>query len=169
MTYAPAFSLAVARVLKHEGGYKPATPDDPGGETNRGICKRDYPNEDIRNMTDERATAIYLTDYWLPSHLSQLPAALTEVAARVFDIGVDTGMKAAIICLQRALRAVTGRALTEDGGIGAETVQAASSAAPEPLLTALRSELAAHYRLVAVAKPAEAPNLGGWLNRAYAP
>jgi hypothetical protein len=53
--------------------------------------------------------------------------------------------------------------------IGAETVSIASSVDAGALLTALRSELAAHYRLVAIAKPADAPNLAGWLNRAYAP
>jgi len=39
--------------------------DDPGGETNMGISKRQYPNEDIKNLTVERAKQLYYKDYWL--------------------------------------------------------------------------------------------------------
>ena len=35
------FNKAIAIILKHEGGYV-NDPDDPGGETNMGITKRDF-------------------------------------------------------------------------------------------------------------------------------
>lgn len=60
------FPLALGFVLKHEGGYV-NDPDDPGGETNRGISKRFHPNEDIKGMTDRRAGEIYHQEYWLPT------------------------------------------------------------------------------------------------------
>ena len=41
--YPPAFERAVARVLSDEGGYVD-NPADPGGETNFGISKREYPD-----------------------------------------------------------------------------------------------------------------------------
>ena len=50
------FDAAMAEVFSHEGGYV-NDPRDPGGETNMGISKRSYPNEDIRGMTRERAAA----------------------------------------------------------------------------------------------------------------
>ena len=34
-----------------EGGYI-NDKNDPGGETNFGICKRDYPNEDIKEFNN---------------------------------------------------------------------------------------------------------------------
>ena len=53
------FKLAIPRVITNEGGYV-NDPDDPGGETKYGISKRSYPALDIKNLTVEQATAIYL-------------------------------------------------------------------------------------------------------------
>lgn len=58
------FEQAVALVLKHEGGYTPGLPDDPGGETNFGIAKKYHPNVDIKNLTAEQAKEIYQQEYW---------------------------------------------------------------------------------------------------------
>lgn len=55
---------AIDLVLKHEGGYSPGLPNDPGGETNFGISKRAYPNEDIKGLTREGAITIYQRDFW---------------------------------------------------------------------------------------------------------
>lgn len=64
--YKDKFTAAMAFVLAHEGGYV-WNPNDPGGETNFGISKKSYPNEDIKNLTREAATEIYRIDYWNPS------------------------------------------------------------------------------------------------------
>jgi len=48
-----SFERAVTHVLLHEGGYS-NDPNDPGGETQYGISKRAYPNEDIKGH-DARA------------------------------------------------------------------------------------------------------------------
>lgn len=58
------FEQAVALVLKHEGGYTPGLPDDPGGETNFGIAKKFHPDVDIKNLTVEQAKEIYEREYW---------------------------------------------------------------------------------------------------------
>lgn len=47
------FQPALSKTLAHEGGYV-NDPHDPGGETNMGISKRSYPNENIRGMTRAR-------------------------------------------------------------------------------------------------------------------
>jgi lysozyme family protein len=39
-------------------------PYDRGGETKYGISSRWYPDEDIQNLTRERANAILYRDYW---------------------------------------------------------------------------------------------------------
>jgi lysozyme family protein len=57
--YAPAIAL----VLAHEGGLVD-NPNDPGGLTNWGISQRVYPHLDIKALTKDEATAIYLKDYW---------------------------------------------------------------------------------------------------------
>ena len=48
------FDEIIEVVLKHEGGYV-NDPDDPGGETKYGISKKAYPDEDIKELTIERA------------------------------------------------------------------------------------------------------------------
>src|SRR6266849_2542246 len=99
--YEPVFLEAVAHLLHDEGGYVD-NPADPGGETNFGISKRSYPNEDIKNLTRERAIEIYWNDFWLEYCFYRLKG---DVAAKVFNLAVVMGPNHAVTCLQRALRA----------------------------------------------------------------
>lgn len=57
------FKQAIEFTLKWEGGYV-NNPNDPGGETNFGISKASYPEEDIAGMILARAVEIYKRDYW---------------------------------------------------------------------------------------------------------
>lgn len=161
--YTPEFLSAVARVLDIEGGYS-ANPADPGGATKFGISARAHPGVDIAALTRNDAIAIYWREWWQRFGFANLPAA---AAAKTFDLAVNMGASAAIQCLQRALRAC-GAFLTEDGVIGPATALEARRADPAALMAALRSELAAHYRLVAAKQPRDQAFLKGWLNRAYA-
>lgn len=63
-------------------------PHDPGGETKYGISKRAHPDEDIKNLTLERAGEIYFQDYWLPNHCFQLDWPMNLC---VFDTAVNMG------------------------------------------------------------------------------
>ena len=54
--------------------------------------------------------------------------------------------------------------VTEDGVLSSATALAARRADPSALMAALRSELAAHYRLVAANQKHGADFLNGWLN-----
>lgn len=74
--------------LKHEGGYS-NNPLDPGGETNFGISKRSFPEEDIENLTVDRAKEIYFRDYWLPLNCD---AYDDKLALAIFDSGVNCGI-----------------------------------------------------------------------------
>ena len=49
-------------VMPNEGGYV-NNKNDRGGETNMGITKKFYPDEDIKNLTRERANAIIYRDF----------------------------------------------------------------------------------------------------------
>jgi len=57
------FHKCMQFILSVEGGYV-NNPKDPGGETNYGISKRAYPNEDIKNLKLPRVLEIYEKDYW---------------------------------------------------------------------------------------------------------
>lgn len=94
------YKTAIEFVAKWEGwrdngGYT-NDPKDPGGETKWGISKRAHPNEDIKNLTLERAMEIYRKEYWdiykakTPS--VDLDAIAPECAIVVFDAGVNCGV-----------------------------------------------------------------------------
>jgi len=92
MTEQERFGRSLAFTLKWEGGYS-NDKDDPGYKTNFGISKRFHPNTDIKNLTEEQASAIYYTDYWLKSGaiLTQWPACLA-----IFDTAVNIGVRKVI-------------------------------------------------------------------------
>lgn len=108
------FDKAFEQLLGHEGGYS-NNPSDPGGETNWGISKRNYPNVNITSLTQEQAKVIYRRDYWLACHLDKLP---DEVVFDVFDGAVNSGVSQSIKWLQAAAM------VPQDGVIGTLTLKA---------------------------------------------
>lgn len=82
------FDIAFGLVVDIEGGYKPATADDPGGETKYGISKRQYPAEDIPNLTLDRAKFLFQRDYWNAHKCDTLEWGK---ALLVFDCAVNGG------------------------------------------------------------------------------
>lgn len=81
------FDNAFQIVVGIEAGYV-SDPLDPGGETKYGISKRAYPNEDIANITLERAKFLYQRDYWNSHDLDSLEWGK---ALCVFDCAVNGG------------------------------------------------------------------------------
>lgn len=124
-TYSAAFLASVNSTLAEEGGYA-WNPKDPGGETNFGISKRQYPKTDIKALTRDEAIAIYYRDYWLTVQGDALPF---PVALVLFDIQVNGGHP--VKWLQQAL------GLTADEILGPHTL-AAAQAHPDPKLLAAR-------------------------------
>lgn len=112
------FDRAVELILKHEGGYV-NDPDDPGGETNFGISKRSYPNENIKDLTRDRAKMLYKRDYWDRVRGDELPWPLAVIA---FDMAVNAGVGTSIKLLQESL------GVTVDGALGPVTLQKAQAA-----------------------------------------
>lgn len=74
--------------------------NDPGGETNMGITKRYHPNEDIKNLTRERANAMLYNEIWNWNGIDKLPR---EIRGFVFDHGIRTSPQNAIETTHRAL------------------------------------------------------------------
>lgn len=111
------FDQAFETLIGHEGGYVDNRAD-PGGVTKFGISKRQYPSEDIANMTLERAKEIYARDYWGPAGCDGLPDA---AKLQVFDTAVNSGVKTAIRLMQKAVGS------TADGVLGPLTLQAVQS------------------------------------------
>lgn len=111
-----SWDKAIKFVLAYEGSSYENDPNDLGGETKYGISKKAYPNEDIPNMTLERATDIYKMDYWNAVGADYLPEKLAYV---VFDCAVNQGVPTAIKLLQVVLD------VEVDGKLGPKTLNAA--------------------------------------------
>jgi len=123
----------VERSIQEEGGYS-NDPKDPGGETNWGISKRAFPDEDIKGMTRAEAVRIYYNYYWQAPGIAALPI---ELAFQVFDAGINLGTTTAI----RMLQSVVG--VPADGQVGPQTRAAVSAL---PLAVVLLGLLAARER-----------------------
>jgi lysozyme family protein len=154
------FIPAVEFILKpgHEGGLV-EDPGDPGGLTNFGISQRSYPHLDIRNLTRDQAIGIYLRDFW---HLGDLRSQ--EAANKVFDMQVNFGMTGGTRLFQQAL--IYFKVLTVcDGVIGPGTISGANKVMDAMLVPELKVRAAKAHCDVAIARPAEAHDLLGWLRR----
>lgn len=112
------FDEAFDKLINHEGGYV-NNPRDPGGETKYGISKRQYPQEDIKNLTLTRAKAIYAKDYWAGVGCDLVPEGLKF---DLFDTAVNSGPGRAVKLLQQTV----GQA--QDGVLGPLTLQALKTA-----------------------------------------
>lgn len=156
------FEAAVRTVLEHEGGYV-CDPDDPGGETNLGICKRWYPGEDIPRMTVGRAMELYRRDYWDPL-LDKLP--IQALATKILDLCVNLGKSAGLRLVQAALNDCKGNHVTVDGVLGPNTLQALKLTECGALLRAIRARQVQHYLALVRQQPRWEKYLDGWIRRA---
>ena len=119
------FSEALEVILHHEGGYV-NHPKDPGGETNLGVTKRVYEDfggtKDMKELTKEDVEPIYKKNYWDRVKGDNLPEGLDLC---IFDFAVNAGPGRAAKFLQKLI------GVTQDGGIGPQTLGALQSAIGE--------------------------------------
>lgn len=149
------FEKCVTVILHHEGGYVNHV-SDPGGETNMGICKRSYPDIDIKNLTTEQAKEIYHRDYWKPLKVEFL---LDEaLALEIFDHGVNAGIGTAAKLAQRLVH------VPDDGKIGPVTIDHlnASKISLVPEYKKLRKQ---YYVEIAQKNTKLSAFIPGWMNR----
>lgn len=109
---------------------------DPGGETQWGISKRQYPDLDIKRLSKAKAKEIYKMDYWEKMKCEELPAYIRLL---VFDSAVNQGALAAAIMLQRAI------GVDQDGLIGTVTIKTAHTKNPQRLKRDYAAERALRY------------------------
>ena len=118
------FKRFFARLMDFEGGLA-NDPDDRGGLTKYGICKKVYPDVDIRNLTLEEAADIFRRDYY---ELMQIGSVQNEqIAYAIFDMGVLSGPGTAVTLLQQAINEFSVKQIAEDGAIGPKTLNAMSA------------------------------------------
>ena len=146
------FETSIERVLGNEGGYVNRA-DDPGGETQWGISKRNYTDVDIKALTRDQAKAIYLRDFWQAGRMDEFDPA---ISCQVFDFAVNSGIGTALRKLQLAA------GVADDGHVGPVTIAAIKAKSPTDLIF-----LFIAYRLKYWTGLSNWPQAGkGWANRA---
>ncbi|QJT14982.1 peptidoglycan-binding protein [Aeromonas sp. 2692-1] len=159
--YSLAFQHAIQFVLDKEGGLRPDMgyvndPKDRGGETKAGISKRAYPNEDIKNLTLDRAIFLYHRDYWRQAYCAELPAG---ISLAVFDGAVQHGWLSSVKMLQEVM------GVKDDGIIGPKTKAAIVAMDPEWVLARLLLRRARFYGRILLKNPSQGRFFEGWHNR----
>lgn len=141
------FDEAFKTVIGHEGGFTLHS-GDPGNWTSGkvgigtlkgtkyGIAANTYPNEDIKNLTLDRAKQLYKRDFWDKAKCDQLPDGLRF---HVFDVSVNSGVSRGVKTLQQAL------GVNADGIIGSQTITAAKSQNAHEILIKFYSFRIAFY------------------------
>ena len=151
------FDEIVEQVLEHEGGYVD-DPTDSGGETNFGISKRAYPDEDIKGLTVERAKELYKRDYWDRFRVSELPSRIRHIYV---DMCINMGGRRATKILQEACNSKNSYKIDVDGGIGKNTIKASSNLEE----FRLRAYRVMFYAELVMKKPDQERFWVGWFRR----
>ena len=154
------FDAAVTKTLINEGGARITDdPNDRGGLTKYGISQRSYPNEDIRNLTEQRAKEIYKRDYWDKVNGDNIQSQ--QVAENIFDTAVNMGPKTANRLAQMALEIEP-----VDGISGPQTVGALNAKDPESFIAEYTIAKIARYAAICNRNRTQTKYLLGWVNRA---
>lgn len=155
------FERALAFVLSQEGGWT----EDTGGPTRYGISQNAHPDEDITNMTLERAAEIYREQYWDRLGLDNVPWPVSLV---VMDTAVNVGVRAAGRMLQQSINDLLNRpALKKDGIVGPATHRKLEEFRGKDAccLAARVAENRAAFYAILAASDKYKPYLRGWVLR----
>lgn len=185
------FDTSYKIVRKLEGGYA-NDPDDTGGETYRGISRKNFPgwigwryidtitatnknkadlNPLLESQADiqEQVLAFYKKEFWDVLNLDSFRDQ--DIANEVFDTGVNMGTYIAAVFLQKALNVLNRNQLNYTdlpvtGKVGALTTEAANlQKDPEEVLKILNCLQGARYIEICLANPKQEKFLRSWLNR----
>ena len=165
-------------VITREGGYV-ADAADKGGPTCFGITQavaraHGYAGP-MNRLPRDTAIAIYRADYWTAPKLDRIAALAPQVAAELFDTGVNMGCGTAAGFLRRALNALNRggadyRDIAAAGAIDAAAIDALGaflrvrgSGAQTVLVKALDALQGERYLALAEQRPADEAFLYGWL------
>jgi len=174
------FNIAYDFLISDEGGYS-NNPSDPGGETYKGITRRDFPSwvgwatidaqkrlsgfpKSLSGLTalEDDVKSFYRNIFWKFDGLTS-----QYLANKLLSESVNIGPKVAVKILQASLQALqTAANVSVDGQFGPHTIAAANLAPADALGAEFRAQLVFHYRDIEKANPKEEIFDKGWIRRA---
>jgi lysozyme family protein len=163
------FDKAITVVLKNEGGYV-YDHMDAGGETNYGICARDNPKLDIKNLTEASASKYYLTKWWTPNNFSLITD--DGLATWLFDHAVNCGTETVIKILQGIVQESMQAAnvwdgIHIDGVLGPQTAALVNKYYSKDTMLKIQEKLWNHYLRIMDANPQDQKFYHGWHTRCF--
>ena len=167
----PFYDKCAEVILRNEGGYQchPSdrgnyTPDGHLIGTKYGISARIFPQEDIKNLTKERAKYLIWKHFWVPMNIETIADDL--LVLHIADFGFNAGKRRSIRTLQR----IVGTA--PDGICGPLTLSAVSKFTPivkgcmrYTACDFFKEARKVYYMDLANRKPQYKVFLNGWLRR----
>jgi lysozyme family protein len=158
------FDDAIRPLLAREGGYV-NHPDDRGGPTNFGVtqavlteylARQGKSWQDVKNLSENDASRIYFTQYWLPAKCHEVPPGVRGIH---FDAAVNHGVGRAIRMLQEAA------GVTPDGMVGPKTLAALGVVSPELLKSRYVSVRYRFYGRIIQRDRSQLSFIAGWMAR----
>jgi lysozyme family protein len=184
------FEKAYKITLDYEGGYS-NRPNDAGGETYKGISRKNWPNWggwsvidlakmkpnfpknlDNDDLLVETIKIFYVDNFWNQFWGDDIPDQ--EVANELFDTGVNQGVRTAVKYLQEGLNLLNRNQknypdIVEDGIFGNNTLNTLKSYLSiddnSYLLKIMNILQGMHYINYMKQSPIQEENARGWLSR----
>lgn len=175
------FKKAYPLILAHEGGYV-NDPDDPGGETYKGVARKMHPDWlgwhivdmikakpgfpdalqsadaiEIKKQLDLELSSFYYAHYWLKIQGDLIVSQ--EVANSMFDFAINAGETTSISLAQ----VVVGT--KPDGQIGPKTLEAINRFDGGQFLTAFALAKISRYVEICTKRPTSKKYFFGWVVR----
>ncbi|WP_430417870.1 glycoside hydrolase family 108 protein [Parasphingorhabdus sp.] len=174
----PDIDTLIDKVIQLEGDFS-HHPADRGGPTRWGVTEavaraHGYAGN-MRHFPREEAVAIYKRNYWYRPGFDRIAQLAPQIAAELFDTGINMGTRTAIGWLQRSLNALNRNRrdygdIAVDRKIGSKTVAALAGFLAKRgdqgetvLMRALQALQGARYIELAEQRPANEAFLYGWL------
>lgn len=170
------FKTAFDLMIAHEGGYV-NDPDDPGGETYKGVARKmhskwlgwmiidllkkqsGFPaNLDTHAELQGEISKFYESQFWDKMEGDEI--ANQEVANCIFDFGVNAGIVTSASLSQMVIGAKT------DGVIGPQSIAAINAFNPSHFLAAFTVAKIARYITIVKKRPTSRKYFYGWICRA---
>lgn len=163
-----SFEQAIGKTLLFEGGYS-NRPNDSGGETYRGISRKNFPNwagwstvdghsnkSSLDSIPELQGMVVqfYRQNFWVEDAVTDQPTA-----NKVFDLSVNVGKVHAFKITQIAA------GIEADGVWGPKTLAAINSHPDGSLVPLIRIGAENYHKSIVVTHPEDAEFLRGWLAR----
>jgi len=170
------FSTALSKVLDNEGGYV-SDPNDPGGETYKGVARKIFTKWDgwllvdiakrksgfpanLEQDTDlqQKIRDFYEVNFWDKVNGDNITNQ--AVATSIFDFAVNGGVSTSSSLVQMVIGQDT------DGVLGQNSVYALNAFDPEHFLASFTLAKIARYITIVKKRPESRKYFYGWVSRA---